>query len=247
MTTKIVGGERLLLILTVLANANHELSFKELMKSTGLAQSTLYRLLNYLKNWNFVSQSGEDYLPGPICVPLASGFDARSFIMQGAQSVMNEIRDKSGESVGLLMAVGDRVICLGMAESKHMLRCSLTKGRSVPLKSGASAKALLAFMDPKRKKEALDNLIRNGLIDRNRRSSFESALMIIRKRGYAVSHGEIDQGIWSVSAPLAGGEISGQDLVVTLVAPAARARGREAELRMLIMDGARRISVDAGL
>src|SRR3546814_18746184 len=86
-----------------------------------------------------------------MCVLRAWGFDQSSFLIQESHEKLYEISRGSGESIGLLMAVKNQVVCLDMVESTHPLRCSFVKGRSLPLAKGASAKALLAFMNPTRR------------------------------------------------------------------------------------------------
>ncbi len=237
----IAGSERLLLILTTLANVGREVTFAELKDKTGLAQSTLYRLLGQLKRWGFVTEDDGDYMPGPMCVPLAWGFDNFSYLVQEAQEVMNQLRDKTGESIGLLAAVGTRAICLGMAESAHMLRCSLSKGRSVPLRSGASAKALLAFMRPERQHEVLNQIMRDGLLDARARNELEHELVVIRRQGYATSDSEVDAGIWGISVPIMATPTAHADSVITLMAPVSRVHNQEQRLQALVLHGTQQI------
>lgn len=244
-TAPAAGAERLLLVLTTMATAGREITFAELRDKTGLAQSTLYRLLGLLKHWGFVAQDGSDYVPGPMCVPLAWSFDNFSFLIQESQPVMNRLRDESGESIGLLAAVGTRAICLGMAESAHLLRCTLTKGRSVPLRKGASAKALLAFMPAARQREILDDIARAERLGAAERGTLEDELATIRRQGYAVSDSEVDAGIWGISAPIRAGLSAHADSVITLMAPVARARHREQQFQALVLRGARQIAENA--
>ncbi|CAM5778156.1 IclR family transcriptional regulator [Castellaniella caeni] len=229
------------MILTTLANVGREVTFAELKDKTGLAQSTLYRLLGQLKRWGFVTEDDGDYMPGPMCVPLAWGFDNFSYLVQEAQEVMNQLRDKTGESIGLLAAVGTRAICLGMAESAHMLRCSLSKGRSVPLRSGASAKALLAFMRPERQHEVLNQIMRDGLLDARARNELEHELVVIRRQGYATSDSEVDAGIWGISVPIMATPTAHADSVITLMAPVSRVHNQEQRLQALVLHGTQQI------
>src|SRR3546814_9304616 len=93
-----------------------------------------------------------------MCCPLALFFDQTSCLRQKSHEKLYEISRSSGESIGLLIAVKNQVVCLNMVESTHPLRCSFVKGRSLPLAKGASAKALLDFMNPTRRAAALNRL-----------------------------------------------------------------------------------------
>jgi DNA-binding IclR family transcriptional regulator len=123
--------------------------------------------------------------------------------------------------------VNDQVICLEMIESTHSLRCSFEKGRAVPLRAGASAKSLLAFMAEKTRNEALQRQFTN---DDPARGTLEAELERIRARGYAMSDSEVDPGVWGVSAPVFRRLSRGADASITLMAPSSRAAGREQQL-----------------
>src|SRR5690606_26835754 len=127
-----------------------------LMAETSLAKSTLYRQLALLKRWGFIIDRNNQYLPGPMCVPLAWGFEQSSYLRQEARTELQQLSQATNESAGLLVAVSNHAVCLEMIESSQPLRCSFVKGRSLPLNKGASAKALLAFMAKDRRRAALD-------------------------------------------------------------------------------------------
>lgn len=236
------GSERLLFVLSTLAHTGTELTFEDLLRKTMLPKSTLYRQLALLKRWGFVSSHDDQYAPGPMCVPLAWGFDNFSHLVQESQETLMQLRDESGESVGVLAAVDTRVVCVAMVQSTRLLRCSLTKGRSAPLCSGASAKALLAFMMPARRERILDGLVGSGVLAAAARASLERELPAIRKRGHAISSGEVDVGIWGASAPIFQTHSPYADAVVTVMAPTARTAGREPALSSMLQRAAGRIT-----
>src|SRR3546814_8310105 len=86
------------------------------------------------------------------------------------------------------------ILCLDMVESTHPLRCSFVKGRSLPLAKGASAKALLAFMNPTRRAAALNRLSDENVLSPDARNAFEQQLEQIRIQGYATSTSEVEIG-----------------------------------------------------
>lgn len=69
----------------------------------------------------------------------------------------------------------------------------------------------------------------------------EQELRLIREQGYAVSQGEIDEGVWGISVPLLD---SRQRLhgALSLMAPALRAQSRSERLRQWTLDAAARLS-----
>jgi len=225
----VTGAERLLLVLTALAGHGKAMSVKDMLAATGLAQSTLYRQVALLKRWGFVAEDAGCYAPGPISLQLALGFDVNSMLVDASRDGMMQLSQTTGESVGLIVAVNDQVICLEMIESTHSLRCSFEKGRAVPLRAGASAKSLLAFMADKKRADALQ---RQFADDGAARAALEAELERIRARGYAISDGEVDPGVWGVSAPVfrRASRRGGASASITLMAPSSRAAGREQQL-----------------
>lgn len=230
-------SDRVLQVLAVLAQQGRVLTAGELMAYTGLARSTLYRLLKRLKRWGFVVENEGSYAPGPLSLQLALGFDLSSHLVRQARQEMVVLARQSRESVGLVVAVNDRAICLEMVDSEQSLRCSFEKGRSVPLRAGASAKCLLANLPDTAREALLDAQYPEAAA----RQAAAAELAAIRQAGYAITSGEVDAGVWGISAPLFG---PGRRAVgaITLMAPVTRAEGQQPALADMTVVAAARIS-----
>ncbi len=77
-------------------------------------------------------------------------------LVEASRDSMMQLSRTTQESVGLIVAVNGQVICLEIIESTQSLRCSFEKGRALPLRAGALAKSLLAFMADKTRVETLE-------------------------------------------------------------------------------------------
>jgi DNA-binding IclR family transcriptional regulator len=240
-SSSITGAERVLQVLAAMASRGRAMTVKDLLAETGLPQSTLYRQLVLLKRWGFVSDHGGLYAPGPISLQLALSFDLNSLLVEASREEIAKLSKTSRESIGLVVTVNDQLICLEMVDSDHSLRCSFEKGRTVPLTAGASAKCLLAFMGDRARAETLDRLFAN---DSTGRSAMEMQLRKIQEHGYATSEGEVDAGVWGVSAPLfrRTGGVDACCAAITLMAPATRAVGRESIFTAQTLQTSRLIS-----
>ena len=228
--------DRALVVLATLAQQGHPLTAMELMRKTGLSQSTLYRQLHALKRWGFVLDVEGRYAPGPLSLQLALGFDMASHLARQARQDMLVLAQQSQESVGLIVAVNGQAICIEMVESRQALRCSFEKGRSVPLEKGASAKCLLAHL-PEAARDAALAAARPGVPQ----AELLAELGAIRQAGFAVSNGEVDAGVWGVSAPLFA---MGKQAVgaLTLMAPSVRIQDKHSPLIQMTVVAAARIS-----
>ena len=238
MLPAVPTADRVLQVLAVLAQQGKSMPAAELMERTGLARSTLYRQLARLKRWGFVLESDGCYAPGPLSLQLALGFDLASHLVRQARPDMVDLAQQSQESVGLIVAVNDQAICLDMVESQHSLRCSFEKGRSVPLRAGASAKCVLAHLPEAVRAAVLDSQWGAGTSERDAAQRESDA---IRKAGFAMTAGEVDPGVWGCSVPLFGA--SRQSVgAITLMAPIVRASGQEKALIRMAVVAAARIS-----
>lgn len=236
--TPVTTADRVLQVLAILAQHGQALSAAELMERTGLARSTLYRQLARLKRWGFVLESEGHYAPGPLSLQLALGFDLASHLVCQARPDLQALAEQSHESVGLIVAVNDQAICLDMVESQQSLRCSFEKGRSVPLRAGASAKCLLAHLPEAARAAVLDS--QHGA-DSTGRQAAQEELDAIRLTGFAMSAGEVDPGVWGVSVPLFGASRQAVG-AITLMAPILRAQGQDQALTRMTVVAAARIS-----
>lgn len=233
--------DRTLLVLSVLAQSKQALNAAQLGEATGLAKSTLYRQLAQLRRWGFVMESGGLYSPGPVSVQLARGFDGNSELVQAARRDMLDLAAQSQESVALVVVVNERLVCLEMVDSAQSLRCSFDKGRGVPLREGASAKCLLAHLLPEQRAGHLSRLFP----DPAERTARAAELDAIALAGHAITTGEVDAGVWGVSAPVLapGRQLRGG---LTLMAPQSRVLGMEAALVHMTVVTAARISRSLG-
>lgn len=229
--------DRTLMVLSVLAQSRWPMTAVQLGEATGLAKSTLYRQLALLRRWGFVMEFAGQYSPGPVSVQLARGFDGNSELVQCARRDMQELAAQSQESVALVVVVDDRLVCLDMIDSAHSLRCSFDKGRGVPLRDGASAKNLLAHLPTEQRAALASRLFPDPVECRVRMAQLDA----IAQAGYAVTSGEVDAGVWGVSAPLLspGRRLRGG---LTLMAPLSRVEGLDAALIHMTVVTAARIS-----
>jgi len=213
--TSNLTADRVLQVLAVLARQGRMLA-QQLMAQIGLARSTLYRQLARLKRW---------------------GFDLSSHLSRHARPQMLDLAQQSHESVGLIVAVNDRAICLDTVEREQSLRCSFDRGRGVALRARASARCLLAHLPDADRNASLQA----HSADPAQRLATHGELDAIRQAGDATSAGQVDAGVWGVSVPLFGAPRQALG-ALTLMAPIVRAPGQEGALMAMTTIAAAHIS-----
>ncbi|MDR0260675.1 MAG: IclR family transcriptional regulator [Comamonas sp.] len=236
--SEVSAADRVLQVLAVLACAGRPLSANELMQGTGLPRSSLYRQLARLKRFGFVADSGALYAPGPLGLQLARGFDDGSHLVHVARPVLVQLSQQTQESAGLLVAANGQAVCLDMVESPLSLRCSFDKGSSVPLKVGASAKCVLAYLPAVQREALLNQHYGEGS---SARAEAAAELQELRTQGYITTVGQVDAGVWGCSVPVFA---SGRRAVaaLSLMAPQQRVQHQQAQLVQATLAAAARIS-----
>ncbi|GGJ94725.1 IclR family transcriptional regulator [Pseudomonas matsuisoli] len=232
--------DRVLQVLTCVAKAGKPIAAKRIAAQLQMPLSTVYRHLASLKKWGLLQEhmSAGLYEPGATGVQLAWGFDQTSNLISQSRDEISALAERTGESVGLLVYSNGQMVCIAMEESSSSLRCSFTKGRAHSMLQGASAKSLLSFLPEPIQNSLLEAHAEPDSVDL---SALRKEIARIRKKGYATSDSEVDQGVWGVSVPLisAEGALEG---TITLMAPSLRVGPREAELISLTRKAASRIS-----
>ncbi|MFJ2031916.1 IclR family transcriptional regulator [Streptosporangium sp. NPDC087985] len=168
-------------------------SLAQLVQATGLARPTAHRLAVALEHHRIVSRDTQGrFVLGPRLSELstAAGEDR---LLAVAAPVLAQLRDMTGESAQLYRRQGDERVCVAAAERSSGLRDTVPVGSALPMLAGSAAQILLAWEEPDR--------LHRGL----RGARFTAAtLASVRRRGWAHSVGEREQGVASVSAPIRG-------------------------------------------
>lgn len=238
--TSLSGIDRTLQILQQIATSETPLNAREISQALAIPLSSVYRHLVSLQRWGLIGEAGGDgrHSAGPLSLQLALRYQNDAGLSTLARPLLMRLAKQSRETVALMVATHFQAICIDLIESQQALRCAFAPGKGQPLVRGASAKALLAFMPASQRQDALERNLATSA-ERNR---LEAELSAIRTTGYAESDGEIDAGVWGVSAPLFG-RPSHLHGVVTVMAPSARGRARRDEILAMTIETARRISL----
>lgn len=169
------------------------MSLAALVSATELTRPTTHRLATALEHHRLIARdmSGR-FVLGPRLPELAAAAGEDRLVAAAGQ-VLGGLREATGESAQLYRRQGERRICVAAAERLTGLRDTVPVGAVLTMHAGSAAQVLLAWEDPER--------IHAGLRD----STFSAATLAgVRRRGWAQSVAEREQGVASVSAPVRG-------------------------------------------
>jgi len=162
------------------------LSLAGLVEATGLSRPTAHRLAAALEAHRLVGRDAAGrYRLGLRLLGWAGTVSAGFGLVEAARPVLDALRDETGESSQLFVRDGDRRLCVAASERPSGLRDTVPVGAVLPIDRGSGGKVLLAYaVDPDA-----------GSLDPGESET-------IRRRGWAASVAEREEGVCSVSAPV---------------------------------------------
>lgn len=219
----------------------------DLARRVGLPKTTTQRILLTLQAAGWVASTGAPQTRwGPSAKFLAIG----SRLSQGwglrmvATPVMLELRDKTLETVTLVVPQGNQVVYLDRAESREMIRATTVPGSVQSILQSTGGKAILAEMPEAEARKLLGtSLPRHTEHTITNVDEMMDNLRQAHRLGYAVSWREWHIDVVGVGAAIKDG--SGAPIAaISMIIPAVRAaRTRiSKELGPLVAQAAKAIS-----
>jgi DNA-binding IclR family transcriptional regulator len=126
-------------------------------------------------------------------------------ITRSCQLFLQRLVTITGETVLLNIIDGTVRVCIDSMESPQALKASMPIGSRSPLHAGGSSKCLLAFCEPDLRERYLGNSAVLASFTESTRTDpdeLRRELVQIAAQGYAVSLGERNRGLGSLSAPV---------------------------------------------
>jgi DNA-binding IclR family transcriptional regulator len=235
--------DRAIAVLQCFTAAEPAMSVLEIQRRVGLSRPTLYRLLQTLAAKGLISAEGDPqrFRLGHGVMQLAHVWLSGLNIIDIARPIVEELREKTGETAALFVMGEEMRICALELTSHHMLSVSHSVGHRMDLTVGATGKAILAFLDENRRAAIL-----NRIISREKRADLVKDLETVRSTGYATSRGEVFAGGVAVAAPVFdhNGEVAGS---IGVFGPTARvSEDHLATFAKLVVEAAATLSTQLG-
>ncbi len=174
-------------------SADGPASLAEVVEGTGLSRPTAWRLLSALEAHGLVARRGGKYALGLRLLGWGerAAAVASPGLVEAARPALVGLRDDVGESTQLYVREGDGRVCVASFERATGLRTTVAVGAVLPLERGSAGKVLLAWSG-------------GDLAGGPGSAELED----VRRRGWAQSVAEREEGVASVSAPVfRGGRI----------------------------------------
>lgn len=191
--------DRALGLLTQVMESATALTFSELLESSGLAKSTLSRLLSSLEAAALISRTPQGLVrPGSGLIRFAYAHAPNDELLEFAQPAMQALNDATGETINLAVLLGHEVEQIGQIDCTfHMGGVNWGVSR-VPLHCSALGKAFLAY-GAELPEGRLTRLTPRSVTNR---AELEKQLVTIRERGWAMADSELEIGLIAIAAPI---------------------------------------------
>jgi DNA-binding IclR family transcriptional regulator len=200
-----------------------EVGVREMAVGLGVSPSTAHRLLTELAKADFVQHNAlaGRYSLSLEFLRLAHLTIGHLSLQRVALTHMRRLTAACNETslLGIYDAARQEMMVLAIVESSHQLRYKVDLNKWLPVHAGASGLGIVAFLS----EDKIESIIaRTGLTPLTPRSiteryKFEAELKKIRKRGYAITHGQRTPGAVGLGAPIfnSDGEVVG-DICLTV-------------------------------
>jgi DNA-binding IclR family transcriptional regulator len=227
---------RALDILSLLTDDTPAISIRDIAEATGLAKTTVLRLVHTLEHNGLLWATAGGYMAGPGLWRWAYLARRSWQLPPETRALMRELGTRHTETVNLYVLRDVCRVCVAQQESPRPLRHVVGVGDELPLWAGASSKILL--------RDAPDALLariaRRSPYGEGHAATLRQWITQAALDGYAVSHGEREEGLSAVAVPVtsrSGGVVA----ALALSGPTLRfTAGRVAEFAAdLVQAGAR--------
>ncbi|MFF2409437.1 IclR family transcriptional regulator [Streptomyces sp. NPDC058092] len=240
--------DRALLVLLTFTEQRPEWGVSELARHHGWDKAVVQRLLTTLTARAFLvcDDRTRRYRPGPALSRLARVGEHSGMLSSLARPVLARLLRETGESIVLNVPHGGSYRCEAAVDGTGPVRYTAIIGAVMPGHAGASGHAIFAY-HPER--EIRQMFGPTGLTRFNDRTITDLDALLacyaqVRADGYSISHGEYDEAVTAVSAPVFQGD--GVPASLTVIGPSHRVDRAADTLVTLVRAGAAEITAALG-
>ena len=218
-------------------------TFGDLQSSSGLAKSTLSRLLSSLERHGLVHRSDEGAVrPGPVITRFAHSDRSHDSLIELARPHLQRLSDATGETINLAILVGDEVEQIAQVDCRFLIGNVNWVGQRLPTHCTALGKVFLAGGAP----------MPHGPLDRRTARTLTTVsrladdIKVTARRGWALADSELEPGLVAIAAPVRAS--SGSVIAaLSITGPSSRLTpARIREFARLLVAAAHEISTAMG-
>lgn len=202
---------RLADILGMFSEERHAISVEEVEKELAVSTATAYRYVAELCHAGLLVRSLGQYTLGPKIIELEYLRRFYDPVIKLGEGLLNSLAEMTGCHVLFCNIYQDSLVTVFHASGRQPLNLAFqlfAQGRRMPLFRGSPSGAVLPFLDRRRLKRLYMRYADDpDVLARGRTwEEFLRSLKPVHKRGYYVSHGELDAEAAGIAAPIFGAD-----------------------------------------
>lgn len=189
-------------LLSLIVRSEGSVTYTKIVDQTGFARSTTSRLLQGLERNGLLERDHEGaFRGGALFAHYATRFDRVEALVASANPSLERLAEATGETVNLAVARGDTVVQVSQIDSTFMLGAMNWVGMEVPPHTSALGKVMYAYGSLPLPKGELAAVTPNTI---TKAATLATELDTVRKRGFAMTRGELEEGLDGLAAPVFG-------------------------------------------
>lgn len=232
MSTGTQAIDRAAAILSLVVRAEDPVSYTDVVESSGLARSTVSRLLSALERNGLLERNADGlYRGGTLFASYASRFNRSEALVAVADPTLQRLNEETGETVNLAVPSADSVIQVAQVDSTFVLGATNWLDVDVPAHCSALGKVMFAYgVIP----VPAGRLKRCTQATLSSHAKLQENLATVRENGYAVTREEFERGLDALAAPVRD---ANDDVIAALgvSGPTVRLAGHHTELGELLV------------
>lgn len=191
--------DRLITLLEAVGESQSAVKPVQAAARAGLSLSTASRFLRELANTGLLERTDSgSYVLGQRLVAIARAAAQDNPLIRHSLPEMEVLRDETGETVSLHVRSGDKRVCVAEIQSHEPVRRVVPLGLTLPLHTGATGWAILAFLD----ETAVHDYFAAAHVTRQERAHLQKSLSKVRRDRIAMAQDAWQKGIAGSAAPV---------------------------------------------
>lgn len=179
-------------------------SLAELAHRTDLSRPAVRRILLTLQRLGYVAGAGGRWSLTPRVLTIGQHYAATHGIVEVAQPHLLRVVEQTGESASLAQLDGIDIVYVARVHARRVLSLNIDIGTRLPAHATSMGRVLAAFaessvVDRIIKESGLPALTSHTITDP---TVFRDALDEVRRVGYALVDGELEDGFLSAAVPI---------------------------------------------
>ena len=180
----------------------------DLAAAAGLPMPTVYRAVMTLAAEGYLDQLPDGgYRPGVRTLTLGTAALRSLDLVEIATPKLQQLAERSGETVNLAVLTGDRVLYLIRLRNSDLVTANIQVGSTLPAVHTSIGKLLLAYLDEADLAARITDAsfaAKSGPNAKLSLAELRGELRTVRDQGWAMQDEELAYGLRSVAAPITG-------------------------------------------